>query len=154
LLRWHFAETHSFFSEPRRSTLFLDPRSACVPVSQPRRQIPDSAETDLGRLSFLWLNGESGSRRERFRARRGHRQSKVQCPKLSGTGHDHPHPTRLERKRSPARRDKLSRRVRLKWSRRDGSLTFDIRGVDPPTRVPPVSVDPLSGDPARQSGRD
>ena len=58
------------------------------------------------------------------------------------------------RKRSPARRDKLSRRVRQKWSRRDGSLTIDIRGVDPPTRVPPVSVDPLSGDPARQPGRD
>src|SRR5580704_3802671 len=50
------------------------------------------------------------------------------------------------RKRSPARRDKLSRRVRQKWSRRDGTLTIDIRGVDPPTRVPPVSVDPLSGD--------
>src|SRR5580700_8550239 len=47
-------------------------------------------------------------------------------------------------KRSPARRDKLSRRVRLKWSRRDGSLTIDIRGVDPPLRVPPVSGDPVS----------
>src|SRR5580700_1091439 len=32
------------------------------------------------------------------------------------------------RKRSPARRDKLSRRVRQKWSRRDGSLSIDIRG--------------------------
>src|SRR5580698_5774749 len=47
-------------------------------------------------------------------------------------------------KRSPARRDKLSRRVRLKWSRRNGSLTIDIRGVDPPLRVPPVSGDPVS----------
>src|SRR5580704_17841198 len=125
--------------------------------------IPDSAKTDLGRISVLWLNGESGSRRERLGAR-GYRlgrrepKSKVQ----SRIGHDtnHPPPGPLPsasgrargttrprtKKRSPARRDKLSRRVRQKWSRRDGTLTIDIRGVDPPIRVPPVSVDPLSGD--------
>ena len=60
--------------------------------------------------------------------------------KRDGTGASH-----IEdrgRKRSPARRDKLSRRVRQKWSRRDGSLSIDIRGADPPTRVPPVSGDP------------
>src|ERR1700733_4254169 len=53
---------------------------------------------------------------------------------------------RRDEKASPARRDKLSRRVRQKWSRRDGSLTIDIRGVDPPMGVPPVS-----GYPARTS---
>ena len=35
----------------------------------------------------------------------------------------------LREKKIPARRDKLSRRVRLKWSRRDGTLTFNIRGA-------------------------
>jgi len=42
----------------------------------------------------------------------------------------------------------------LKWSRRDGTLTIEIRGAYPPTRVPPTSVLPVSGDPAQQSGRD
>jgi hypothetical protein len=41
-----------------------------------------------------------------------------------------------------------------KWSRRDGSLTFNIRGVDPPTRVPPVSVDPNCPSPPVSTGGD
>jgi hypothetical protein len=54
---------------------------------------------------------------------------------------------RGETKKHPQRAGtKLSRRVRQKWSRRDGSLTIDIRGVDPPLGVPPVS-----GYPARTS---
>src|SRR5580704_8069881 len=57
--------------------------------------IPDSAKTDLGRISVLWLNGESGFRRERWGARGGHRQSNVQSPRSSGTGHKSPSPRPL-----------------------------------------------------------
>jgi hypothetical protein len=60
------------------------------------------------------------------------------CARMAPRGETKKHPRRAG--------TKLSRRVRQKWSRRDGSLTIDIRGVDPPLGVPPVS-----GYPARTS---
>jgi hypothetical protein len=51
---------------------------------------------------------------------------------------------------------KVSRRdgTPSNWSRRDGTLAFHIRGVDPPMRVPPVSGDPVCPSGPIDLGRD
>jgi hypothetical protein len=69
------------------------------------------SEADLGQIEILWLNGESGSRRERFGARDWRQRERERIP--AGVGILFRREDR-GRKRSPARRDKLSRRVRLK----------------------------------------
>src|SRR5580658_7392901 len=64
--------------------------------------------------------------------------------KVEWDGTRSPSPDSTREKKIPGAPGQIVPPVRQKWSRRDGSLTIDIRGVDPPLRVPPVSGDPVS----------
>jgi hypothetical protein len=85
------------------------------------RQIPDSAETDLGRISFLWLNGESGAGRERFCARGWRPLERKRIP--GGVGILFSHSGNRRRKRSPAASASRAHRSR------SGPDTFADRGL-------------------------
>src|SRR3984885_8337214 len=78
-------------------------------------------QTDLGRISFLWLNGESGSRRERFCARGWRPLGRKRIP--GGVGILFSHRGHRGRKRSPAA--SASRADRSK----SGPDTFADRGL-------------------------